>query len=328
MTRRARLHFFRSIAPVLLAVSAWLAASVHARPARAEVLERIVAIVNEQAIFLSDLRRRAVPFLPQVMTASTEAERIARLDQLYSELLDRLVEEELFRQAATRMGVRVTQDDIERAIKNMQSQSGLADDQFWEAVRGQGFTEAQYRLDLRAQLLRLKVLNQRVRGRVNITDEEVRRRYDQLLRDANRTLRFRASHCFFEVDASAGATEVAQIRSRAEKARRSLTPDGFEDCIEAHGGGDLGWLSQGDLPAELKQTLLALQTGEIGQPVRGPAGYHVFLLHERERGDAKLPSYETAKDEIFRQMLDRAMARQEQIFLEELRRDASIQTRL
>lgn len=319
----------RSIPTLLLATALSIGAVVAApRPAEAEVIERIVAIVNEQAIFLSELRRRASPFLPQVMTAGSEAERIARLDQLYSELLGRLVEEELFRQAASRMGVRVTQDDIDRAIKNMQAQSGLADDQFWEAVRGQGFTEAQYRQDLRAQLLRLKVLNQRVRGRVNITEDEVRRRYDQLLRDANRKLRFRASHCFFAVEPSAGATEVAQVRARAEKARAGLTQDAFEGCIGTHGGGDLGWLSQGDLPEELEQTLLTLGPGEIGQPVRGPAGYHVFLVHERERGDANLPTFERAKEELFRQMLDRAMARQEQLFLDELRRDASIKTRL
>ena len=60
-----------------------------ANSASADVVERVVATVNNEAIFLSDLRKRAVPFLPQVAEASTETERMSRLKELYEELLTR-----------------------------------------------------------------------------------------------------------------------------------------------------------------------------------------------------------------------------------------------
>jgi len=312
---------------VLALLASAVGASVGA-PARADVIERVVAVVDEDAVFYSELRERAAPFLPQVMSASTESERLARLSQLYRQLLDVLIDERLIEKAARDMDVRVSNEDVEAALRNVMAQNGLTAEEFWEAVRQQGFSEAQYRIDLRRQLLRYKVMNTRVRGRVNITEDDVHRRYEEAVRDANRELRFRASHVFVAVPAGASATTVAQIRAQAEEIRQSLDAAAFPDAMSRYGGGDLGWLSQGDLPAPLESALLALQPGEISPIVRGPSGFHIFLLYERERGGSNIPPFEDVKDQIFREMLNVAMQRQEQVFLEELRRDAVISRHL
>jgi peptidyl-prolyl cis-trans isomerase SurA len=322
------------VRPSWIVAAVFLPLLLTAPPARAsrgggEVIERVVAVVNDQAILLSDLRQRAVPFLPQVMaSAQSETQRLAHLDRLYKELLEHLIEEQLFEQAARKHGVRVTDGDVERAIGNVQRSTGLQGNDFWEAVREQGLTQAEYKRDLRRQLLRLKLINERVRGRVNISEQDVRARYEEHLRKANRQLRFRASHCFFAVAPDATATHVAAVRQQAHEAAKGLTGDSFEQCVDAHGGGDLGWLSRGDLPAELEQVLLTLQAGELSAPARGPAGYHVFLVHERELGSANIPPYEEAKEHIFREMLDVAMSRQEKVFVEELQKQAVIRRRL
>ena len=86
---------------------------------RADVVERVVATVNNDAIFLSDLRARAVPFLPQVAEARTETERMARLKELYEELLTYLIDEKLIRQIAALSGIRVTEADVDVAIENV-----------------------------------------------------------------------------------------------------------------------------------------------------------------------------------------------------------------
>jgi len=313
---------------LVVALAASLAAVASTPRALADVIERVVAVVDEDAIFYSELRERAAPFLPQVMSAGTETERLARLAELYRQLLDVLIDEHLIAKAAEAMDVRVSNDDVEGALRNVQAQNGLTPEEFWEAVHQQGFSEAQYRIDLRRQLLRYKVMNTRVRGRVNITEADVRRRYDEAVREANRELRFRASHIFVSVPEGAPATTVAQVRAEAERIRQGLDVPGFERAMSRYGGGDLGWLSQGDLPAPLESALLAMQPGEISEPVRGPSGFHIFLLHERERGGSNIPPFDDVKDQIFREMLNVAMQRQEQVFLEELRRDAVISRHL
>jgi len=291
--------------------------------ASADVVERVVATVNNEAIFLSDLRKRAVPFLPKVAEASTETERMSRLKELYEELLTFLVDEQLIRQLASSSGIRVTDADVDNAIENLRLQNNMTEEEFEQALDGQGFTEGQYRKNLKRQLIRLKVMNERVRSRVNVTEEEVRARYEQRAREGGSELRFQVSHVVVSVGEGASAIQVAAKRQEAETLRASLTPENFKARASQLGGGDLGWLSQGDLPEELERALLPLNAGEISNPVRGGSGFHIFFLQDRQVG-AGFPSYEEMKQELYREMLDAAMLRQEKIFLDEMRRKAVI----
>lgn len=310
---------------LLLTAAASFASFAHAS---AEVIERVVATVNDDAIFLSELRRRAAPFLERVITGASESERPKRIKRLYEQFLKELVDDQLIEQTARKMNIVVSSGDVEQAIDNVRKQNGLDQARFWEAVKTQGFTEKQYRTDVRKQILRLKVTNQRVRSRVNLNDQTVREEYEDRVRKARRRQRFHAEHIFFGLPQSASATEVADALKRAELVRADLDAEQFADVAAQRGGGDLGWLDQGDLPEDLENALLALEPGQISPPVRGPSGVHIFLLRERQSGGLEIPAFEDAKEAIYRELLDRAMAKQQELFLAELRRNAVIDMRL
>ncbi|MGB3052795.1 MAG: SurA N-terminal domain-containing protein [Polyangiales bacterium] len=294
-----------------------------ANSAGADVIERVVATVNNEAIFLSDLRTRAVPFLPQVAEAATEPERMSRLKELYDELLNFLIDEQLVRQLATSSGIRVTGADVDGAIENLRMQNNMTEEQFQEALDAQGFTMEQYRKDLKRQLIRLKVVNERVRSRVNVTEEEVRARYEERARGEGNDIRFHVAYVVVPVAEGASAIQVAAKRQEAVELRAMLTPENFDARAVELGGGDLGWLTKGDLPEELERAILPLSSREISEPVRGSKGFHIFFLEERQVG-TDFPSFDEMKQELFREMLDAAMIRQEKIFLDEVRRKAVI----
>lgn len=315
---------FRVLQGCLLAL---LVSVLFARAAHAEIIERVAAVVNDRAILLSDLRRRASPFLQQALADVTEQrERVARVEQIYERLLQQLIDEELVEQAARKMHVSVTETEVDQAIDNVRRQNSLTEDAFWEAVKAQGFAEKQYRQDVRKQLLRLKVLNQRVRSRVNITEQIVREAYEDRVRQGRRAQKFHASHVFMPLPEDATATEVAQAMSEAKRLRSQLTPENFADRAAQGRGGDLGWLDQGDLPEVLEETLLGLSEREISEPVRGPSGIHVFIVYARQSGKNEIPAFDQAKAQIHAELLDRAMLRQEELFIKGLRRDAVIET--
>lgn len=295
--------------------------------ARAEVIERVVAVVNDDAILLSDLRRRAAPMLEVALAdAETRVERTTRLKALYRRIIDQLIDEQLVEQAARKMHTTVGSREVDQAIENVRRQNNMSEEQFWQAVEAQGFTEKQYKSDVRKQLLRLKVVNQRVRSRVNITEDVVRDAYDDRVRSARRSQRFRAAHVFTPLSSDASATEVAKALAGARQLRSTLTADNFDAHAE-QSGGDLGWLDQGDLPPVLEDALLGLSVGEISEPVRGPAGIHIFLVRERQQGDAAIPSFDEARADIQRELLDQAMTKQEKLFITGLRRDAIVEVR-
>jgi peptidyl-prolyl cis-trans isomerase SurA len=319
----------RGALPVtILAIAGLLAPIAPHGVARAEVIERIAAVVNDEAILLSELRRRAAPMLEQLVGQSESAsERKARIAQLYARLLQQLVDDELVEQAAKKAQVSASASDIDQAIENVRRQNGMTEDAFWEAVRGQGFTERQYREDVRKQLLRLKVVNQRVRSHVNITDQTVRDAYDDRIRNARRSLKFHAAHIFMPLPANASATDVANAHKQAKELRAQLTAENFDAQAAERGGGDLGWLDQGELPEVFEGTLLGLAEGQISEPVRGPAGMHIFFLRQRQSGAASVPAYEEMRADIQRELMDKAMQRQEELFIKGLRRDAVIEMR-
>jgi len=310
----------------LLTLGCFLAARTAHAVDKGEIIERIVAVVNGEALLLSELRQRAAPFLPRLMQAP-DLQRMTLMTQLYDELLTQIIDERLLEQESRKLSVSVTSADVERAIDNVKRQSGLEGAAFWDAVRAQGFEEDQYKSDLRRQLLRLKVVNQKVRSRINITEDDVRRKYDEVLRTARRSAKFRVSHVFMPVDAGS-ATKLAAVKAEADALRATLTPETFEAAIAKVGGGDLGWIEQKDLPEVLSNALLDLEPKQISPPVRGPAGIHIFLLRERKEGSETVAPYETAKNDLYRSMVDQAMAKQEVAFLEELRKQSLISRRL
>jgi peptidyl-prolyl cis-trans isomerase SurA len=321
----------RRLAALVIATAAlgvaWVSGTAEAAEAT-QTVERVAAVVNDRAVLLSDLRRRAAPFIEAAIAdAATPAERELRLKDMYTRLLDQLVDEELVEQAAQKAHISVDELEIDQAIDNVRRQNSMTDEQFWKAVTSQGFTERQYRIDVRKQLLRLKVLNQRVRSRINVGERAVREAYDDRVREARRSQRFRASHVFLPLAAGASATEVAAVMKQAIELRRGLTKENFDATMGRVGGGDLGWLDQGDLPDVLEDTLLGIGEGEIGAPVRGPSGVHVFLVRERQSGAQKLPTFEEARTALQRELMDKAMIRQEELFIKGLRRDAVIERR-
>jgi peptidyl-prolyl cis-trans isomerase SurA len=316
-----------SIAAGIVSGCLWL---VGASSALAEPIERVVAVVNDEAVLLSDLRRRATPYLEHALRGTvSETDKKTRIKELYEQLAQQLIDDELIEQSARKMMITVASLEVDQAIDNVRRQSGLEEPRFWEAVREQGFTDKQYREDVRKQLLRLKVINQRVRSRVNISDETVRETYEDRMRQARRSQRFNAAHIFFALPDTASATAVSDVSKQAEQLRQKLTNvEAFDAAAKDHGGGELGWLDQGDLPNVLEEALLGQNVGEVGAPVRGPSGIHIFLVRERQAGKDTQPPFEEQKASIQRELLDKAMQRQEELFLKGLRRDAVITMRL
>jgi len=290
-----------------------------AQSGRAEVVERVVAVVDDEAIFLSELRLKAAPYLSRAMSLPTERQRLAAIDQVYAQVLELLIQQRLVTQAAEDEDITVTSSDVDEAIATVRRESGLSEEEFWEAVGLQGFaTREAYRRDVRSQLVQYRVLNARVRGRVNITIEDVRRVYDERVARARRALAYVAAQILVRFPADAGAAIRASIVSEAD----------FETAMSEHNGRELGRLAEGDLDPALEEAVAGLEPGQVSEPIQGSRGFHILLLRAREYAESELPPFEEMQNEIYQEMLQEAMQTQQRLFLDELRREAHIEIRL
>ena len=324
----SRLCFFAA-APAV-AILCWVQAG------NATVIERIVAVVGEQAILLSELRDRARPFLLRMQQQPTdEAQRAAATSELYRRLVQRLVEEELEQKAANRANITVTPREVDDALTRIAQQNGVPMSRIMDEALASGLTEQSYRQELRRQLLETKMLNLRIQGRLRVTDDDVRGAYQRLVVEERKQLGFRASWIRIAAPHSLSASELKDRRAGADRivlaARRGedfavLARKYSEDSSTRAQGGALGQLKPGQLPAALDAVALSLDVGEVSEPVRSGSDFVILKIDSRD--ESQLPPFEEARDELSQRVYMEKMNKARSHWIDGLRRQTHVEVRL
>lgn len=325
----------RRLAPALFACAFALGAGVSSRPAQATVVEKVVAVVGERAILLSDVRDRAKPFLLKIHAeVPSGAQRNAAISQTYKNVLERMVDEELQFRAANRSKIVVDAKEVDDAIGRVAAQNGLSVDKLIAEAAKTGLDEKAYRGEIRRQVLEAKLLNLRVQGRIRVTEEDVRTMYRRLVMDERRKLAFRAA--WIRVDAPAGDKDAARDKravaeSIAAQARsgtdfRVLARDKSDDAGTRDRGGELGRLKPGRLTPPLDAALMNLEPGQVSGAVR--VGDSFFVLKLIERDETELPSFDEAKNELGERVYLEKMGKARRSWIDGLRRQTHVEIRM
>jgi peptidyl-prolyl cis-trans isomerase SurA len=299
--------------------------------AHATVVERIVATVGERAILLSDLRRRAEPFMVQVQqSVPAGAQRNAAISQVYKAVLQKIVDEELMEKAAAQAKVNITPTEIDEALKRVAQQNGIPVEQVVAEAQRAGMSEAKYREELRRQLLEAKLLNVRLQGRIRITEEDLRAAYRKIETEERGQLGVRLAVIVIRGQ-NHGAAEA---RSLADQAARRARSEDFasvaralsEDPTSRANGGALNKAQPQALPPDLAKASLGLAVGQVSLPLR--SGGDFIILKVLERDASSLPDFESAKRELSERVYMDKMAQAKRSWLDNLRRQQHVDVRL
>ena len=302
-----------------------------ASAAQATVVERIVATVGERAILLSDLKRRAEPFMLQVQqTVPVGAQRNAAISQVYKAVLQKIVDEELLEKAAAQAKVVITPTEIDEALKRVASQNHITVEQVVSEAERSGMPESKYREELRRQLLEAKLLNVRLQGRIRITDEDLRAAYQKIESEERQQLNVRLAWIVIrgENHSLADARKLADeavMRSRTEdfaSVARALSED---PATRGHGGA-MNKAQPGTLPPDVARNSLLLAVGQVSQVFKVGGDY--IILKVLERDPSNLPDFETSKRELSERVYMDKMAQARRVWLDNLRRQQHVEVRL
>jgi len=304
--------------------------------AQATIVERVVAVVADKAILLSDLLQRARPFQMQVYGSVPEgASRNAALSQLYKQLIEKLVDEELQGREAARANISVTSQEIEAAIERVAKQNDVTVEQLFEEAQKNGLSLAEYRQEIRRQLLDAKMLNLRVQGRMRIGEDDMRATYRRLVQEERRRLDFRAAWIRLQIPPGGGSEAVAQVKeTAAQLSARARSGGDFaelarrysSDASTKNQGGLLATMRVGELPAEVDNVLLGMEVGEVTAPLRQGDAWLVLKLVERAEG--QIPDYEKAKPQLQSRVYGEKMEQTRRQWLDSLRKRTHVEIRL
>ncbi|MEQ8278117.1 MAG: peptidylprolyl isomerase [Deltaproteobacteria bacterium] len=295
-------------------------------PSDRELLDRIVAVVNDEVITLSEVEASAKPYMQH-----NEGEERKKL--LFKDILDQLISERLLAQEIKQAKITVSDEEVSRAVKDILRQNRISEEQLKQAIESRGMSMGQYREDLKSQLVRLKLIDMKVRSRVVIPEADIKAEYDQRTKDDEQEELVHIRHIFFKWGENATEAEKAAIRDKAVAARKQALSGDFEAVAKElsegptrNNGGDLGELSGKQLLPELKVALEGVEPGTITNPIDTANGVHVVYLVGRRF--KKPNSYAELRDRIYQEMYQRRVEEQTKVWLEELRGQSAVRVLL
>jgi peptidyl-prolyl cis-trans isomerase SurA len=302
-----------------------------ASPALAETISRIAAIVNEDVITTAQLDREIEKMLSAEATDSGISP--AQRDELRRKVLDQVIEETLLRQRIEKLGLQVSDADIEQAINDVQAQNNISREQLQEALVAQGMTFEEYRDRLRQQLLNFKLVGREIQSKVEITNTEMRDYYRAHLDDYRNAPYIRLSRITFRLAAGSSPAAIAAMRSKAEASLNQLRQgkDFFEVLMQNAStvgvdGGDMGQITEGSLSDSFNRAISELSPGQTSGIIETAEGFHILRLDERNAGETQ--NFETVKDHIKNKMLEEKRAAALVEWTKNLRESADIEIRL
>jgi parvulin-like peptidyl-prolyl isomerase len=300
------------------------------------IFERVVAVINDAIILRSELEARMVPVLGEAQQIADPKERERRIEKLRSQVLDEMVSEELIVQAAEAAKIEVESSEVQAALDEIKSSNNLDDAALAQVLAAQGYTLANYKQDLRRQILRLRAVNQLVAPKVQITDEDIRARYDQMQRRSESVSAVKLSHILFKLPEHPTEQQLAEGKEKAAKAMARITAgEDFaavaaeisDDVSTKATGGELGYFQRNSMAnPQWEPIVFAMEKGDTRGPVSGPQGLHVFHVTEVQKSNLK--PFAEMKEQLSRELRRKEMDKQTQTWLEELRKKAYIDIKL
>jgi peptidyl-prolyl cis-trans isomerase SurA len=304
------------------------------RGSRGEVVERIVALVNNEVITLSELEEAGRRFFEEVKKSSLPAEREAKLNRAREEVLGQLIENKLLEQEIKSKKIEVPERDVDAAIKEIMEQNRLTENELKRGLAQNGVTFSVYRQHIRENLGKMRLISREIKSKIVIKEEDLRKTYRESLKEYMEPLEVKVQQIFFPIPQRALEREILAIRKEAEAIlERARKGEDFTELarkyskgLEASGGGILGFFKPKELRPELEEVVFKLKPGEISDPVRSMDGFHILRVLERKGGEPK--PFVEVQNRIRDEMMQAEAERQFQEWMKALKAKAYVDIKL
>jgi len=313
----------RVLLPLLIAAFAGTAAA-------AQIVEAIVIRVGDRVVTRTQYLKRLRDGLTEIEQTVPPAEVNAKKEDFKKNLTNDLISELLIKDRADRLNLSVSSEEVKDAVERLKQQYGLAtEQQFNDSLQKSGLTRADMEARLRDTLLMNKVFGRELRGREDLTDKELRERYDREKERYRLPERARLREIVILKPENATALEQARqhVQQIAEQARNAadfaLLAKTASQAPTKDKGGDLGEVARGELLPELDKAVFNSTSGTVLGPIEAKTAWHILKVEQRL--PSEIPAFESIKDKLRKDASDDAWQRDYKAYIDRLRKDAFIQ---
>jgi peptidyl-prolyl cis-trans isomerase SurA len=261
--------------------------------AETEMLDQVVAVVDDNIILASELRERLARVNQGIKAQGMEP---PPEDELIRDTLDRLILESIQLQMAQRYGVRISDAELDSSMQRVAAQNGMTLEQFRQAVESEGRSYPAMREQVREEVIIRRVQMGNVNQRVTVTDQEVENFLETEEGQKLVEPEYRVLHAMLPISSGTSEAEEAAAREFVESLLAEIRDGGRFDEVIREGeagseyrftGGDLGWLKRDGLPTIYQDVVPELEAGETSDVFRSPSGFHLVYLATQRGGAQK-----------------------------------------
>lgn len=287
--------------------------------------EGIAAVVNEDAITMSDLNDR----MHMILLSSGLPNNPEIRQKLLPQVMGSLIEEQLKLQAGREEELSATPEEIRDGFGTIAQQNKLSIDQFQEMIKRSNVNIATMNRQIESQIIWTKVVQKKVRPQITVTDSDIDSKFEQLNASKGET-EYRMAEIFLPVESPEDEADMRQLAQKMTAEIQSGAPfqklaQQFSKSAGAAQGGDMGWMQTSQLPEEMTAVVDTLSKNQVSNPVRSATGYHIlYLIDQRQITDETLPQRDQMMGIIGTERLERAQRR----YLMDLKSAAFIDNRV
>jgi len=284
-----------------------------------ETIDRIVAIVNDDLVTLSEFN--------DYMSGLPELSKDIDKYQALNELVDQL----LLEQEAIKLGIYVTDDEVKQSIANIKQQFGMSDEKMQEVLNKENLTPEQLNKQWKLQLLSNKIVGAKLKGKIAVTEDEIRDLYKQYYGDIENFEEVKIAQILItynidnEIAAEEKAQKVADL-ARSDGDFKKLVKEYSDDTSSKDTGGLLGYFQKGELVEELDEAISNMKVGETSDPVKTSSGFHIVkVLDIKSLDESSVDKYrEQLKYELYKEKAAKELNK----FISDLKENAYIEIKL
>lgn len=305
----------------------------------AELIDKVVAVVNDDIITLSEVEEEAAITYQSMAKELSGEKLLAALADAREATLDAMIDRRLINQRAKIHNTSVTEEEVDTAYENTRKRLSLDPAEFKNKLAGSGLTEELYRKQLKDQILQSKLISYDVRARIVVTEEMVQDYYNEhhtaqadkgsysLLQmgftwktDPNDTEKLSAAK-----DATRKRAEEVLELVRKGQDFKTLAKT-YSDLPSARDGGDIGVLRLDDMATAMRSAISPLEPGDVTDIIETTDGYQFFkVLSSEENDKTSSAAFEASKEGIREKLYDEKMKAAYSEWVKKLKENAFIQ---
>ncbi|MGG7054038.1 peptidylprolyl isomerase [Nitrosomonas sp. ANs5] len=251
-------------------------------------IDHIVAVVNEEVITQQEINEVLQNTMRQLQRQGTQ---LPGMEVLENQLLERMILKRIQLQRAKELGLSVSDGDLDQTIRKIAEDNNLSMEGFRQALAQEGTDLRTFREDIREEILMVRLKEQEVNSRVNVTESEIDNFLHTQQTSSIGNEEYRLAHILVQVSEQMDESQIEARRERAETALENLLQGKsfaqvsaeFSDAPNAMEGGELDWRPIGQMGPLFGELLVSMEPGDVTPVVRSPVGFHILRLLERRQ---------------------------------------------